>query len=166
MRKPVLGAIAFVLIVMTVSVGFAQQYNLTGSGARAEGFGGAFIGVADDATAIVWNPAGLTQLERAEASVVTRFVFEKAEFSVPAAPEFNSSLSQSHVAFNFGSFALPFKLGNTPVVIAAAYQRQIDLYSNLKTEATNAFGVQETNEEEGKGGVDTFTPAVSLKLVP
>ena len=50
------------------------NFNLTGAGARAAGMGGAFIGVADDATAIVWNPAGLTQLHHPEASVVTRFI--------------------------------------------------------------------------------------------
>src|SRR5437762_1459679 len=42
----------------------------TGSGARALGMGGAFIAVADDATASSWNPAGLCVLERAEASIV------------------------------------------------------------------------------------------------
>jgi len=33
-----------------------------GVGARAMGMGGAFVSVADDASAIFWNPAGLTQL--------------------------------------------------------------------------------------------------------
>lgn len=37
-----------------------------GVGARALGMGGAFTGVADDATAIYWNPAGLSQLDRPE----------------------------------------------------------------------------------------------------
>ncbi|MCJ7810524.1 MAG: hypothetical protein MUP26_09715, partial [Desulfobulbaceae bacterium] len=36
--------------------------NPVGSGARALGMGGAFIAIADDATAASWNPAGLIQL--------------------------------------------------------------------------------------------------------
>ena len=40
-----------------------------GSGARALGQS-AFIAVADDATAASWNPAGLINLERPEASFV------------------------------------------------------------------------------------------------
>jgi long-subunit fatty acid transport protein len=40
-----------------------------GSGARALGQS-AFIAVADDATAASWNPAGLVNLERPEASFV------------------------------------------------------------------------------------------------
>ena len=35
----------------------AQDFAAVGS--RAAGMGGAFVGVADDATAIYWNPAGL-----------------------------------------------------------------------------------------------------------
>jgi hypothetical protein len=37
---------------------FAQQV-IESVGARALGMGGAFVGVADDATAVIWNPAGL-----------------------------------------------------------------------------------------------------------
>lgn len=33
-----------------------------GVGARAEAMGGAFVAIADDATALYWNPAGITQL--------------------------------------------------------------------------------------------------------
>src|SRR5690554_2893241 len=46
--------------------------NVVGSGARALGMGGAFIAVADDATAASWNPGGLTQLERPEVSWVLK----------------------------------------------------------------------------------------------
>src|SRR5688500_9903122 len=35
----------------------AQQFGAAGT--RAQGMGGAFVGVADDGTAIYWNPAGL-----------------------------------------------------------------------------------------------------------
>jgi tetratricopeptide (TPR) repeat protein len=37
-----------------------------GAGARALGMSGAYVGVADDATAMFWNPAGLARLDRAE----------------------------------------------------------------------------------------------------
>ena len=45
----------------------------TGSGARSLGFAGAFSSIADDATAASWNPAGLLNLERPEASGTFRF---------------------------------------------------------------------------------------------
>jgi hypothetical protein len=37
-----------------------------GVGARAMGLSGAFVAVADDASAVYWNPAGLVQLDRPE----------------------------------------------------------------------------------------------------
>jgi hypothetical protein len=49
-----------------------------GSGARALGMGGAFLARADDATAVSWNPAGLSYLGRPEISIVgTRNSFER-----------------------------------------------------------------------------------------
>ena len=41
---------------------FASSPNPVGSGARALGLGGAFIAIADDATAASWNPGALVQL--------------------------------------------------------------------------------------------------------
>ena len=49
---------------------FSGSPNPVGAGARALGMGGAFIGVADDATAASWNPGGLIQLETPEVSAV------------------------------------------------------------------------------------------------
>jgi hypothetical protein len=45
------------LLALGVSSGSAQSFDAAGT--RAAGMGGAFVGVADDATAIYWNPAGL-----------------------------------------------------------------------------------------------------------
>lgn len=40
-----------------------EAFEAQGLGARALGMGGAFIGMADDWTAIYWNPAGLARLQ-------------------------------------------------------------------------------------------------------
>jgi long-subunit fatty acid transport protein len=48
------------------------QFNFSTPGARSLGMGGAFLAVADDATAAFTNPAGLTQLGRSEASIEAR----------------------------------------------------------------------------------------------
>ena len=42
-----------------VSVNSYLDWNFLGSGARARGMGGAFLGISDDADAASWNPAGL-----------------------------------------------------------------------------------------------------------
>ncbi|MBF0565140.1 MAG: outer membrane protein transport protein [Nitrospirae bacterium] len=45
------------------------DFNFAPPGARASGMGGAFVGLADDATAAVTNPAGLAQLPRTQVAV-------------------------------------------------------------------------------------------------
>ncbi len=42
------------------------EFNFTPPGARAMGMGGAFVGLADDATSAVVNPAGLVQLPNSQ----------------------------------------------------------------------------------------------------
>lgn len=73
-------------VVLTLLIGtlvippgvFAQQgvvpfqLSLSDPGARSMGFGGAFVALADDATAAHANPAGLTQLLKPEISLEAR----------------------------------------------------------------------------------------------
>ena len=54
-------------------VGANLQLNLSNPGARSLALGGAFVGLADDATAAYTNPAGLTNLTRPEVSVEGRY---------------------------------------------------------------------------------------------
>lgn len=58
----VLGIISL-LSIGQVSILFAGGYESPGLGPKALSMGGAFIGLADDWTAIYWNPAGLAQLK-------------------------------------------------------------------------------------------------------
>ena len=53
--------------------------------------GGAFIGIADDATAASWNPAGLIQLEKPELSIVGAYQYRKEEISSVSHPEINNT---------------------------------------------------------------------------
>ena len=51
---------------------FAFEFSFSNPGARSMGFGGAFVALADDATAALANPAGLTQLLEPEVSIEGR----------------------------------------------------------------------------------------------
>ncbi len=67
-----------VLVMLTPTGAVAQQavvpfqLNFSDPGARSMGFGGAFVALADDATAAFANPAGLVQLLKPEVSVEWR----------------------------------------------------------------------------------------------
>ena len=141
-----------------VSLGVAQEdWNISGAGARAEGLGGAFIGLADDATAISWNPSGLGQLERTELSLVGRWIQEEYKWENPLAPTNNSTRTQSHLTYNFASIAFPLHAGKVNIVPAVAFQKQLDNYARED---------DETSSYESNGGANTITPGIGLKLHP
>ncbi|OIN98666.1 hypothetical protein AUJ67_08150 [Candidatus Desantisbacteria bacterium CG1_02_49_89] len=58
---------AFILLLSTASLAadsFTLPMNIIDVGPRAQGFSGAFTGIADDASAFYWNPAGYGFFER------------------------------------------------------------------------------------------------------
>ncbi len=55
--KTILVSVALMFAISTSA--FANGLSLNSIGARALGMGGAFVGLANDATALYWNPAGL-----------------------------------------------------------------------------------------------------------
>ena len=65
---PALTAIALCLLMVSPACAtkLAGEFLSTGFGAKALGMGGAFASIADDASAIYWNPAGLVQMDRSQ----------------------------------------------------------------------------------------------------
>lgn len=80
MRKPLTAAIGLVLAALSCDVlaitdtetNASIPFSFTSPGARSLGMAGAFVGLADDATAAYTNPAGLTQLRQTEISLEGR----------------------------------------------------------------------------------------------
>lgn len=151
-----------------------------GSGARALGMGGAFIAVADDATAVSWNPAGLAQLEKPELSIVFRYQTYRniIPAQVSGIDEFSGPLDykgSSH-SFDFASFTYPLRFGNFKIVPQISYQRSIcfDVVNNEKNNrvvsAIDTGGefrqmiTQRTHLQKFVGGFDTVSFSVATTL--
>ena len=66
MKRVMVASLALVMVLSAVvladGIGAFSAFK-NGIGARALAMGGAFVAVADDATATLWNPAGLAQLD-------------------------------------------------------------------------------------------------------
>lgn len=90
--------ICLTLLVLFASSGFADEITKVGTtaagflnvdvGARAIGMGGAFVSMADDATAFYWNPAGIARFSRPQAIFthmrwIADITFNYAAFTVP-----------------------------------------------------------------------------------
>lgn len=87
-------------------------FSFGNPGARALGMGGAFLALADDATAAEANPAGLTILRQAEVSLEGRHWETEQRFAVGGDfPDLDVGLQinrSRRVELNFGSFVMPF----------------------------------------------------------
>lgn len=104
--------------------------NPLGSGARALGMGGAFIAVADDATAASWNPGGLVQLEYPEISFVGNLFHRTEDNSFRSDREGagiqSVSSSVSETDLNYLSAAYPFNIRGYNMVVSVNYQNLFD----------------------------------------
>jgi long-subunit fatty acid transport protein len=159
-----------------------QTFNSAlGVGARAMGMGGAFVAVADDATAASWNPAGLAFLIRPEVSLVadwTTSALATSDFvdttpnpdapgqtrRVPGTDEGKGS------GLSFLSVAYPLKTLGRRVTLQLSYQRQVrplsaDLFSRDETGAVPAqdapfipdFSTERRTHVASGGGVDNLS---------
>ena len=99
-----------------------------GSGARALGFAGAFVAIADDATAASWNPAGLVQLERPEISAVFRYSYTKNDHTSSDPDFLVDENDYSSEGINYMSAAIPyfFESADRKAVFSLNYQEAYD----------------------------------------
>lgn len=154
-------------ISLPPSLNFATSPNPVGSGARAAGKGFAFIGVADDATAASWNPAGLVQLERPEASVVGSYFVRYENQDVDQQDTVVDDQIIRNANLNYLSGVYPFELFQRNIVISLNYQRLLDLEgkADVISRYDTIDGFQEVNSDQD-GRLFTISPAVAVQITP
>ncbi|MFN7960273.1 MAG: UPF0164 family protein [Thermoanaerobaculia bacterium] len=109
------------------------SFAVIGAGARAAGMGGAFTALADDASAVSFNPAGLALLLTPEATVVfdgrsehdghSGFRVDREgspELYSPSSSEFESG------GVNFAAFTFPTTVADRNLSLQLSYHRLID----------------------------------------
>jgi long-subunit fatty acid transport protein len=166
--------VAFSAIMLTVADSnafeeFASTLNPVGSGARATGMGGAFIGVADDATAASWNPAGLIQLEKPEISVVYSYFQRTQSYTSPGHREMENENTMDSNGINYASVALPFVLFNRNMIISLNYQRLYEMNKDVKFKYfREAPGYQSVENVEfiQDGFLYALSPAMAVQVTP
>ena len=164
--------LAIALLCVWVSGAVAQEEraidNFAGVGVRAMGMGGAFVGVADDFTAMYWNPAGLAQMQQREVQV-SFLRNSRANDSI-----FNGTPGKSELTnTRFGSlgFVYPYPVYRGSLVLAAGLTRIKDFDWNLNQKGysyNDSLIVDHVFQHEGElalAGVSAaidVSPAVSL----
>jgi len=159
----------FLLLVIILSGSLIAQMtnelNIVGNGARTAGMGYASTGLADDATAISVNPAGITQLMSMEASVVGRLSSGSVDMSFRDVPDVTADVDQrSNFDLNFASFIIPLSTRKTIVVGGVAYRRLVDAKSKFDV-SMSLFGQKFLEgTQEVTGGIQAITPALAVEI--
>lgn len=152
-------------------VEISSSLNPIGSGARATGMGGAFIGVADDATAASWNPAGLVQLEKPEASFVYAYQNSTQKYNSTLHPELGGTENDwdTH-SVNYASVAYPFKAFERNMIVSLNYQRLYELDKKLgisyKWPLTAPNSLVDSISYSQTGGLAVLSPAFAVQIIP
>jgi len=129
-----------------------SSFNPVGSGSRALAMGGAFIGIANDATAASWNPGGLNILEKSELSIVFSDVRRYEHIKFATNPEGAGKNSINTDSINYMSFAYPFELYNRHISFAISYQYlfNFDRHWQFQINTTDQYHDQYSYLQTGK----------------
>jgi hypothetical protein len=127
----------------------AANFLQLGAGPRAIGMGEAHVGVADDAYATWWNPAGLVQVENPEVSATYNNYLEKTaqQYIAGALPEGRlGTFGASANVFTYGTIAGADAAGQptndvsaSDVALAASFAHSI--FEDRRKQSHLSFGV-------------------------
>ena len=134
-----LAGVAVAQQTQNVIGGQVTTYNgVVGSGARAWGMGGAFVAVADDASAASWNPAGIAILRQPE----FMFVYVPTDNGTYSEPGFvdefaaviYSGATSRREGSNIDYLGMTFPVwsaNNRRLVLQGAYHRAVNLNQSI-----------------------------------
>jgi long-chain fatty acid transport protein len=147
-------------------------FHFVPPGARALGMGGAFVGLADDATAAVSNPAGLAQLTRMQLAIEGRYFsqsstsqgFEWNE-ALPNGPNFSGAYAGStsfdnKASVSFGAFTTP--LFNNFFNLAVYYTQPMSFGSPSKSASSLTVSPNLTFESQSSTDISLNEAGLSL----
>lgn len=137
MRRNMFGVqigIAAIVVIMLPVFAVAQtqaplerELMFRGGGAKAAGLGGAFIGVADDASASYWNPAGLAQNDRVYMALDWGYGGQRVRNHLDSPRDlaflYDNSSNIGFSQFDFVSFASPIHIKGQQMYLSASWLR-------------------------------------------
>ncbi len=132
---------------------FDGQFLKIGIGARASGMGGAFVAVADDPTAVFWNPSGIARLGEDETNVQVNFLAWPADVNV----------AQAVVAFRIGKIPGAFAVNARSLYIDEEPVR--DAFRPEGTGETFDAGYASFGLTYARSFTDKFSAGANINLV-
>jgi long-chain fatty acid transport protein len=138
----------------------ANGLNLNGMGSKAIAMGGAFIGQADDYSAIFWNPAGLTQMK---SSSISLFVTDLIPSGTYVFPTYGIDAKTKAGMYPSGSIGY-FKPINEKLLIGIAAYVPSGTGAKWDGEELKVLSKNVAYEWESFMAVITVSPVVAYKF--
>jgi long-chain fatty acid transport protein len=161
-----------VILLMTSGL-LANGLNLNGFGARATAMGGAFVGLADDFTAVFWNPAGLALMKKGTFGLAGHLLLPTSDYT--SLTGFNMKTNAKMYPAGIVGFFQP--IGDRLVVGVGAYSLsglgqdwnntglEADMLTQMSAPPPSAFTPPVANYRwKSFIGSITIAPAIAVKL--
>lgn len=97
-------AVITVLMVGLSAGLYSNGLNLNSNGTKAISMGGAFVGLADDYSAVFWNPAGLTQMTETNLALFGTDIIPSATYQFALAGIDTEAKTEHHISGGLGFF--------------------------------------------------------------
>lgn len=153
----------------TVSMAQVEEMaigNTFGVGARTMGMGGASLGLADDFTALYWNPAGMAQIQKFE--FFSSFSHNRATTNTYFTGDETTGTSRSQMRPNSIGFVYPLETKQGGLAVGFGYNRPQNFDYQTAIQGIDSgsgtdfsgFAVDETDVNRGGIGIWSFGASV------
>lgn len=153
------------VIILSTATIFAGGFQINEHGARAMAMAGAFTGLANDASAVHFNPAGITQLKGTHFSAGTTLILPSIKFTGISGDNSSNPFIPASAEYEMDSKVF------TPINFYVTQQLTEDLFVGLGVNNPYGLGTQWGNTWPGryiagKTEVRTFffNPVVAYKI--
>ena len=146
-----------------------QETDVFGFGARALGMANAQVGLADDAAALFFNPAGLAQLAHAELTTgLSHDIMDRRTVHIGL-----TTVTEDHTRLSEVAFAMPLKthrFAPPTMTLAFGYHRYANLDNVVAREGlliaptSGSPGLYEFEHYNRQGALDAWSTALGIKV--
>ena len=139
--------------------------NFAGLGVRAMSMGGAYVGIADDYTAVFWNPAGLAQMRQRQGYVAVVHNTYDNKARKAGDPRTSSELSNTRI----GSLGLvyPYPVYRGSLVFGAGFNQVKDFDSIIRIRGfSQVDSLQTDNTFSHEGDLTMVSLAAAIDISP
>lgn len=144
------------------------QLEFDGNGAKAMGMGGAFVAIANDASALAWNPAGMAQLKKPELNLTYRLNFGSFAVTPPTDKadtlRYKTSVSTQFL-YNFIGAIFPFHFKNRPMMVGISVRRLTEPIFTTKWREEDFYAQSEKIvKRQTESALYALSPALSIQV--